>query len=300
MLLVDRFGRPLTKLRISITNRCNYDCIFCHKEGLIEEDSPEASPREIASLVSYFADLGVSDVKITGGEPLIRGDLEEITLGISQIDGIEEVSMTTNASMLEGRAEGLREAGLTRLNVNLPTTDATVYEALTRARLQPAISGALSAERAGIWPIKLNMLLIRGYNDEHFGRVFRFAREHGFMLQVIELEPRGRASHGDFFERHHVDLSRVKRFLDGEAVKKESRGFQKRTVYHFYDGFRVEIVDPLTNMGFCKSCTRMRVTPDLRLKPCFMRDDNLVTVDSTLSNLGQAILRANRWREPYF
>ena len=300
MYLLDRFGRPLTKLRISVTDRCNLRCIFCHMEGMTHAASYEATPDEIATVVKAFAEYGVDDVKITGGEPLLRDDICEIVSRISEVDGIRDISITTNATLLEDLAYDLKKNGLKRINVNLPTLDPEVYRKITGGDVRRVYNGILRAKEAGIWPIKINMLLLKGFNEE-IDEMLDFVFKNGLILQLIELEPLGRAADEEFFRKYHVGLSRFKERLEKMAEKKEIRSFQKRTVYYLRGG-KVEVVDPLENTSFCLNCTRMRVTPDLKLKPCLMRDDNLVEIGRpvTLERVKMAILEANRRRKPYF
>lgn len=299
MLLLDGYGRPLKRVRISVTSRCNLRCTFCHGEGL-EDSSREASPREIATVVEILCGLGARDVKITGGEPLIRDDLEEIVGRISQIKGIGDIALTTNGTLLGDRAEALREEGLMRVNINFPTMNPRIYRDLTGSNWEELYRGVMAAKEAGLKPIKLNFPLLKDLNEGELKDFFHFSWENGFIPQVIELEPQGRGR--NIFQDLHQDLGGVKSMLEKEAEDKIMRELQNRTIYSFGDDRYVEVVDPLENTEFCSRCNRIRVTPDLRLKPCLMRNDNLVEIGdvSSRSSILKAVIEASRRRIPYF
>jgi len=301
MFLIDRFGRPLTKLRISVTDKCNLKCFYCHEEGL-EKSQYEALPEEFELLVRIFSKFGINSVKLTGGEPLVRNDIVEIVHRISCVKWIKDLSITTNGQLLSEYARDLKKNGLNRVNINLPTIDREKYRKITGGgNVEKVIEGTMEAKNAGLYPIKLNMVLLKGINEEDVEDMINFSIKNGFILQIIELEPLGKAADKDFFEKYHVSLLKVKEQLRKKAVKIETRSFQKRTVYYMKKGI-IEIVDPLENTDFCFHCTRIRVTPDLKLKPCLMRNDNLVQIKRPLTEetIREAILEANRRREPYF
>ncbi|MFQ5950620.1 MAG: GTP 3',8-cyclase MoaA [Candidatus Geothermarchaeales archaeon] len=310
MLLLDRFARPLKKVRVSVTSRCNIRCVYCHAEGLGDtfegairgRSFDEASPREFAALVARFARLGVREVKITGGEPTIRQDLEEIILRMSQIDGIDEVSLVTNGTMLYGRASDLKDAGLSRVNVNFPTVNPKAYRELTGFEIDAAMRGLRAAKEAGLHPIKLNVLILRGFNETRaeFERLLRFAADNGFVPQVLELEAQGWGD--DVFDKYHTSLDGFHTYLDSRAIRKRRRSMHKRIIYELPGGLRVEMVDPWGNSEFCSNCSRVRIAPDLQLKSCLLRTDNWVPSPHLYSESETrwAILEVNRRREPYF
>ncbi len=298
----DRFGRPVRSLRVSVTGECNLRCFYCHREGR-EGGGRRMSAEEIGRVVEVASSLGMGKVKLTGGEPLMRPDLEEVVREVSA--HAEEVSMVTNGVGLAERAEGLAGAGLRRVNVSLDTLDPQKYARLTGVgALDKALRGIEAAVDAGLTPVKLNMLLLRGVNEEEVEGMMGFARERGLKLQLLELirlpgdPPR-------IYESFHLDPSEVERRLRERGrevrVRKE---LHARRVYEV-DGVEVEVVRPMHNSEFCLHCTRLRLTHDGYLKPCLMRNDGLVDVLSPLrggreEGVRRAFELAVERREPYF
>ena len=304
--LTDRYGRPVNQLRISVTDRCNLKCLYCHEEGYRSFPSNELSPSQIRRLVEAAAQLGVEKIKLTGGEPLLREDLTQIVEEIAGVEGIVEVSLTTNGVLLAGMAWKLRKAGLSRVNVSLPSLREHVYERITGKPLLPKVlEGIAEAERVGLTPVKLNMVVLRGLNEEDIKLAASFIEGRNLILQLIELERAGLGS--EVYSRYYLSLDRFEEKLKKEACKVEVRPLHNRKVYHLRDGrIRIELVRPFHNSEFCANCKRLRVTADGKLKPCLMRNDNLVDVAPLLHNpspieeLKEAIRRAVMLREPYY
>ncbi|MGA3192567.1 MAG: GTP 3',8-cyclase MoaA [Candidatus Bathyarchaeia archaeon] len=306
MVLKDEYGRPLLNLRIAVTKRCDLNCSYCHGEG---DQSPgeichgEMMSEEIVRIVRVAAKLGISKVKLTGGEPLMRKDLVEIVRGIASTPGLTDLSMTSNGTLLASVAEELHSGGLNRVNISLPTLDADVYHKLTGGRVQNALAGVRAAVNAGLCPVKLNMLILKGANDASVPEMIRFAERTGAILQLIELEPMNMSS--EFYSMYHKSLEAYEAVLKENAVKVESRPYMhNRRVYHLPSS-RVEVVHPIENTEFCLHCTRLRVTSDGKLKPCLMRNDNLVDVLTPLrkgagdEQLAELFRQANQKRQPY-
>jgi cyclic pyranopterin phosphate synthase len=278
MVLVDSYGRPLLNLRIVLTKPCNLHCSFCHAEGedRLAEGSTEMTTDEVVRIARIAVKLGISRIKLTGGEPLMRKDILQIVRGISSIKGLEELSMTTNGTLLEPLAWKLRANGLSRVNINLPTVDGETYCKLTGGRLENVLRGVKAAVEAGLNPVKLNMLILKGVNDSHLPEMMDFARETGAVLQLIELEPVNISR--EYYEAYHKPLDEYEEMLRQKALKVEVRRYmQNRRVYYLPD-LKVEVVHPIENTEFCMHCTRLRVTSDGKLKPCLMRSDNMVDV----------------------
>ena len=300
--LVDPHGRPINSLRISLTQRCNFNCFFCHQEG---EHSPgdELTAEEIEAAVSVAAELGITKVKLTGGEPLLRDDVVEIVRRISPY--VEEVSMTTNASLLEEKACSLKEAGLRRVNVSLHTLNPDGFKAITGCSDEDLVRrGVEAALRCGLHPVKLNMVVMKGVNSDEIPEMIRFSRETGTVLQLIEFQELENGA--KYYEKYHYDLKPVEAELENEAIRVEERELHRRRVYHLGDGAQVEVVRPMHNSRFCAYCTRLRLTSDGRLKPCLMRDDNLVPFVELVrageprERLVEAFREAVARREPYW
>jgi cyclic pyranopterin phosphate synthase len=258
---------------------------------------------EIVRIVRIAVGLGVSKVKLTGGEPLMRKDIVEIVKGIAALPGLMDLSMTTNGTMLAHLAEELHANGLRRVNVSLPTLDGEVYDKLCSGRLEHVLEGVEAAVKAGLCPVKLNMLILKNTNDYAVPEMIEFARETGTILQLIELEPIN-ISEG-YYAASHRPLDEYEDMLGQKAVKVETRKYmQNRRIYYLPD-VKVEIVHPIENSEFCKNCTRLRVTSDGKLKPCLMRNDNIFDIitlmrkGATDQELTQAFKLANQTREPY-
>jgi cyclic pyranopterin phosphate synthase len=306
MVLVDSYGRPLLNLRIVLTKPCNLHCSFCHAEGedKLAEGSIEMTTEEVVRIARIAVKLGISRIKLTGGEPLMRKDILQIVRGISSIKGLEELSMTTNGTLLEPLAWKLRANGLSRVNINLPTVDGETYCKLTGGRLENVLRGVKAAVEAGLNPVKLNMLILKGVNDSHLPEMMDFARETGAVLQLIELEPVNISR--EYYEAYHKPLGEYEEMLRQKALKVEVRRYmQNRRVYYLPD-LKVEVVHPIENTEFCMHCTRLRVTSDGKLKPCLMRSDNMVDVltpmrrgasDEEIESLFRLV---NQLRAPYF
>jgi cyclic pyranopterin phosphate synthase len=305
MVLKDNYGRPLLNLRIALTRPCNLHCSFCHAEGedKFAENHVEMTADEVVRIAKVAVRLGVSRIKLTGGEPLLRKDIVQIVRGIASIPGLEELSMTTNGTLLEPLARELRANGLKRVNINLPTIDGEIYCKLTGGRLENVLDGVKAAVEAGLNPVKLNMLVLRGVNDFQVAEMIDFAREVGAVLQLIELEPINISR--EYYATYHKPLGEYEEMLNQKAVKVETRKhMQNRRIFHLQD-VKVEVVHPIENTDFCWHCTRLRVTSDGKLKPCLMRNDNTVDILTPMRNgatdkeLVELFKLANQRRQPY-
>jgi len=273
------------------------------EEKLAEGIAAEMGVDEIVRVVRIAVGLGVSKVKLTGGEPLVRKDVLEIVRGIAAIPGLQDLSMTTNGTMLAPLAEELHANGLKRVNINLPTLNEEVYDKLTGGKLEDVLEGVKAAVKVGLYPVKLNMLILKGVNDRHVPEMIDFARETGTILQLIELEPINVSD--AYYSAHHKLLDEYEFMLRQKALEIETRHYmQNRRIYHLPDA-TVEIVHPIENTEFCMHCTRLRVTSDGKLKPCLMRNDNLVDVLTPMRNgandqeLIDLFKLANQKRQPY-
>jgi cyclic pyranopterin phosphate synthase len=306
MVLKDNCGRPLLNLRISITQRCNLRCDYCHREGegcCAGGTTQEMTVDEITRLSRIAISLDIARVKLTGGEPLMRKDLCGIVKGIATTPGLKDLSMTTNGALLGFQAQELRACGLRRVNISLPTLNAETYHKLTDGRIENALEGVKAAVAAGLYPVKLNMVILNGINVDAVPDMMNFARQTGTILQLIELDPVNVNS--NYFSVYHKFLDEHEEMLRQKAVKVETRRFMhNRHIYHLPD-VTVEVVHPTENGEFCAHCTRLRVTSDGKLKTCLMRNDNLVDILTPMrrgasdEELKALFMRANQMREPY-
>ncbi len=303
-MILDEYGRPVLNLRISVTQRCNLRCPYCHREGEVANPSTEMTKDEIVRIVRVAVGLGISRVKLTGGEPLLRSDILDTVKDIAGLKGLRDLSMTTNGTSLASRAKGLREGGLNRVNISIPSLDAETYGALMGGNLRNVLRGIRAAVDAELFPVKLNMLILRNVNNHEIPKMISFAERTGTILQLIELEPLNISA--SYYERYHYALDAVEKELKKQARRVATReDMQNRRVY-FLPRVKVEIVPPIENTEFCAFCTRLRVTSDGWLKPCLMRNDNLVNVLTPLRNgaddqeLKRLFLEAVKKREPYY
>ena len=274
MALTDAWGRAVTDLRISVTKRCNFSCVYCHDEGLgpvARPGSPhgeELTVAEVERLVAVGREFGVRSVKFTGGEPLIRDDLEQIVE--RAVLQVPDISLTTNGSHLAGRAEALRDAGLKRVNVSIDSTDPEQFRAIRHGALAPVLEGVREALRVGLTPVKLNMVVFRP-TVATIPKMIEYVGGHeGLKLQLIQFMPE-LVQH----ERFAVDLEEVRRWLEDHASRVLVREMHHRHIYLF-DRTEVELVDPVRNPEFCANCHRIRVTHRGELKGCLNRNDDLI------------------------
>jgi cyclic pyranopterin phosphate synthase len=262
------------------------------------------SVEEIVRIVRIAISLGISRVKLTGGEPLLRKEIVEIVRGISGLEGLTDLSMTTNGTHLKGLAKDLKAAGLGRVNVSLPTLDPDVYNNLMGGDLEDALDGVRAAVEAGLHPVKLNMLVLKNVNDGEIEGMIQFAAQTGTILQMIELEPINLSK--AYYMRHHLGLDEIEKKLAKLASETRIRKYmQKRRVF-ILPKVKVELIRPIENTEFCANCTRIRVTSDGKVKPCLMRKDNLVDLLTPMRNgaddkkLTEIFIEAVKRREPYY
>ncbi|HII81064.1 MAG TPA: GTP 3',8-cyclase MoaA [Methanosarcina sp.] len=301
-ILVDPYGRKVTGLRISITDRCNLSCMYCHNEGAdccsCGPRGYEMSPELICGIVREAAKFGVRKVKFSGGEPLFRKDFEDI---LACLPPLKEVSATTNGILLEKRAKTLKAAGLDRVNVSLDTLDPKKYEEITGAppgTLEKVIRGINSAVEAELTPVKLNMVLLKGINENEIDAMMDFIRpyEGKVILQLIELmniDPE--------LSKYTIDSKALEKNLEERASEVRVRHLHHRKKY-VIDGVEVEFVRPMDNSEFCAHCSRLRVTADGKLKPCLLVHDNLVDVGEARSpeEIEKLLMLAVSRRKPYY
>ena len=290
-MLTDTFGRAATNLRMSVTQRCNLSCIYCHAEG---ERSPEAEiPLEdIREILRVAAKLGMRSVKFTGGEPLIRDDILEIVRAVPP--GLES-SMTTNGILLARYARDLKDAGLSRINVSLDSLDPECYRDITgRNRLSEVLEGIEAGLDAGLTPIKLNMVVLKGVNEDEVEAFLAYVRgNRDLILQLIELMDIGSCT-------SHAEINRLEQDLESRSKIILTRRMHHRRKY-CVDGAEVEVVRPRHNTEFCAFCNRLRVTSDGKLKPCLLRSDNLIDIRGKRGEVLEAAFReAVRVRAPFY
>jgi cyclic pyranopterin phosphate synthase len=291
MTLKDSFNRPVSNLRVSLTPKCNLSCIYCHREG---ENIPAGplSAAEIAEVLRVAAGFGIRSIKFTGGEPMLRPDLLEI---IRSVPAGMESSMTTNGTLLAGIATDLKRAGLRRVNVSIDSLSPATYKKITGTdRLSDVLEGIDAAVAAGLTPVKLNMVVLKGINDQEIDDFLMYVRgNRDLVLQLIELMNFNDCD-------HHGDLNGLETSLALRSKQIVTRRMHHRKKYCL-DGAEVEVVRPLHNTEFCAYCNRLRLTSDGKLKPCLLRTDNHIDIrGKSGKELEDLFVEAVRRREPFF
>jgi len=304
-MIKDPYGRPLDNLRVSVTQRCNLRCFYCHREGETQPTYTEMTPEEIERVTRIAASLEIGKVKLTGGEPLLREDIVEIVDRLSHTPRVREVAMTTNGIPLRSLAKPLKDAGLVRVNVSLGTLDSDVYRAIAGVdAVSQILEGIREAGRVGLSPIKVNMVVLKGLNENHLQGMIDFTRENGLILQIIEFESPD--PEDKYYRKYHLDLAEIEKKLKEKAERVVVREMQERKKYFLRGGGEVEVVRPMHNTTFCGNCNRLRVTSDGKFKPCLFRQDNLVDFLTPMRNgatdgeIKALLLEAVKRRRPYF
>jgi len=277
MPLSDAQGRSITYLRLSLTDRCNFRCSYCAPLGAEHHEDPLSLP-EVARLVTIFAGLGVRRVRLTGGEPTLRRDLVHIVAAVGATPGIEEIALTTNGQALAELAAPLRQAGVSRVNVSLDTLDPERLHRLSgrAASLDRILAGIRAAGQAGFASIKLNVVVVRGVNDDELGDLARFGWSAGAVVRFIELMP--------FGEGAPVPMAEVKERLEAQGIRltpDASRGWGP--AYHMRGASEVGGAPASGLLGFigamtenfCEGCNRVRVAADGSLRACLGGRDRL-------------------------
>lgn len=274
--LIDRFARAHTYLRVSVTDRCNYRCTYC-----LPAEGVQWMPRdrvlsleEIARVVRVFARLGVERVRLPGGEPTVRRGIEELVAMIAGIDGIEDVAMTTNGHLFAPRARAFAEAGLKRVNISIDTLDPARFAEITRGGDLSRVLAAIEAAReAGLGPVKLNTVVVRGVNDHEVPRIVRyFERWPDVIVRFIEYMP----FDGNESRKLHVPVAEIRAAIfERYAIEPAERvaGSGPAVNWRLRDtGQIVGFISPITE-HFCERCNRLRLQADGHLRTCLSRDD---------------------------
>ncbi len=275
--LRDRFGRDIRYLRISVTDKCDLRCNYCMPKGFRDFTEPAAwlTYPEILRLTRIFAALGTRRVRITGGEPLTRKGLPQLIAGIRAIERVEDISLSTNGTLLAPVAADLQAAGLNRLNVSLDSLDRACWAGITGADKLPHVLAGLEAARAaGLGPVKVNMVLLKGVNEHEIPAVVRYCFEHGYILRLIEEMPMGQTGS----VRGMATLETIRQQLVSEfglvPVTRELGGGPAR-YWETPDGHNsLGFITPMSQ-HFCASCNRVRLASDGRLYLCLGQEHSV-------------------------
>jgi len=276
--LQDTFDRKLNYLRISVTDRCNMRCDYCRPAA----DAYQAEPRshilqfeEIERIVQVAASLGVNKIRITGGEPLVRKDLPKLIEKIAAIDGITDLAMTSNATYLAKHAQALKDAGLHRINISLDTLNPLRFKALTGSELQPVLDGIQAVKDVGLFPMKLNTVLMNGINEDEVASLIDFAVEVGATIRFIELMP---MKQGMDWDKHYIPISDILAQEEVQArvdISPMPTGNTAARYLPLKSGKgEVGFIMPMSDR-FCEGCNRLRLTSDGGLRSCLPEDKHM-------------------------
>jgi cyclic pyranopterin phosphate synthase len=285
MFLTDKFGRRISDLRISITDRCNYKCVYCRSGN----DGPQFAEMSIADylrIARVFVGLGITKVRLTGGEPLLRNGLVEMVSKLARMSTLEgaplDIAITTNGHLLEDLAQPLADAGLSRVTVSMDAVDPVRFARITRVPngYEQVLAGVRAAQCAGLNPVKINCVLLRGFNDDQVTAFGRFARDEGVVVRFIEFMPleEDRVWSPEIVVKLDEILQRMAKFMPLREVPRAPSETARR--YVFEDGVgEIGIVAPVSH-PFCGHCSRVRVTSDGKIRTCLfsVREHNLAAL----------------------
>ncbi|MDP2326252.1 MAG: GTP 3',8-cyclase MoaA [Gammaproteobacteria bacterium] len=269
--LIDPFGRRIEYVRLSVTDRCNLRCSYCLPKGFTGFEEPDEwlTFDEVERVIGAFARLGVTRVRLTGGEPLVRRGLPDLAARLSKLAGIDDLSLSTNAILLANKAEVLREAGVRRVNVSLDTLRAGRFAEITGGgHLDKVLDGLMAAKHAGLVPLKINMVALKGVNDDEFEDMVEFCLVHGFSLRFIEIMPVGDT--GRTATRYYLDLQGVKQRLAKRfdlIPGVMPGGGPARYMRIKGTPLSIGFITPISQ-HFCATCNRVRLSADGTLHLC--------------------------------
>ena len=269
--MIDSYGRKINYLRVSVTKRCNLNCSYCG--ACNEKDDTELTAQQIEKIVKAFAECGITKVRLTGGEPLVRKDICDIAERISRIDGIKKLALTTNGIRLKELAKPLKQAGVTAINISLDTTDEKQYRQLTGYDgLSRVFEGIDECEGVGLSPIRLNAVLIRGQNGSEAESLISIAKDRKIDVRFIELMPFSDEGENERLVIKGEEILRQFPFL--KPVNSDKTDFEKSVAkYYEADGFkgRIGFITPISDK-FCSECNRIRLLSDGKVKACLGND----------------------------
>ena len=271
-MLADSYKRPVKDLRISVTDRCNFRCTYCMPQDEYEWINKKEilTFEEITRLANLFVGLGVEKIRLTGGEPLVRKDLDQLVAKLSAIPRLEDICLTTNGSLLAEQIQALKAAGLKRVNVSIDTLDSEKFKRMTkRGDLAKVLEGIFAAKKHGLKPIKLNAVVERGVNDDDIIPLVEFCREHGFAMRFIEYMDVGNAN--NWTSDKLVSKKEILEAIGARYPLREigrDQGSAPSVDYEFVDGSGdIGVIASVTE-PFCASCTRARLTADGKIVTC--------------------------------
>ena len=286
----DTFKREIDYLRISVTDRCNLRCLYCMPDGIDKKSHDEIlRDEEIISVVKESVKIGITKIRITGGEPLVRNGIYELIKKISEIEGIKEITITTNATLLKGNVKKLKEAGITRVNFSLDTLDSEKFKFITNSKLTLDFGNLIEELILNeLLPIKINAVLLRGFNDNEIPDFISLADKYDISIRLIELMPVGHLSFD--YDKYYISKDEVlDKYPELIFVRKDSV-----SEYYRVEGKKglIGFINPISHK-FCAQCNRIRLTADGHLKPCLHNNNEIpiknIASSELLSKLKEAI-----------
>lgn len=273
--LIDSFGRTIEYVRLSVTDRCDLRCTYCLPEGFHGFEEPEhwLSFDEIERVIRAFGELGTRRVRITGGEPLVRKNLPDLAARLNRLPGIDDLSLSTNATRLSRYAHDLKASGIRRINVSLDSLNPATFKEITKGKLDKVIGGLMAAKDAGFAPVKINMVVMNGINDHEVEDMVQFCLEHNFTLRFIETMPMGdtgRQAGNRFVSLQTVRQRLEKRFELTPATMQG--GGPARYFKVGNSDMRIGFITPMSQ-HFCETCNRVRLAADGTLYLCLGQED---------------------------
>ena len=292
--LTDKYGRNIEYLRLSVTDRCDLRCSYCMPEGFKDFGTPEdwLSFDEIERVIRVFGELGTKRIRITGGEPLVRRNLPELAARLSALPGIEDLSLSSNATRMQKQALPLKKAGISRINISLDTLREERFKNITGGgKLEKVINGLLAAKEAGFHPVKINMVVMRGVNDDEVEDMVQFCIEHDFTLRFIETMPMGNT--GREASNQYIPLSEIhERLAKKYNLVKANMNGGGPARYVRVEGteLRIGYITPMSQ-HFCDTCNRVRLSHDGTLYLCLGQNDSYPLRDLMRSGISDDELK---------
>ncbi len=290
----DSYGRTIDYLRIAVTEACNFRCLYCAPNGYTEPTHSPLSVDEIVRVVRAAVALGVTKIRLTGGEPLLRRDIVEIVRALAGVEGVRDLAMTTNGFLLARLARELADAGLRRVNISLDTLRRERFARIVGVDAFDAVwSGILAAEEAGLAPLKLNMVAMRDINDDEFSDFARLTLAHAWHVRFIELMPVGvSAAAREFFARHFIPANELIARLPELARSDSPQGNGPARTFRLPDArATIGFITPASE-HFCNACNRLRVTARGALCTCLFAERGTDVRGALCEGVSQAALQA--------
>ena len=275
--LIDQFGRSIDYVRVSVTDRCDLRCTYCMPKRFHDFHEPEdwLSFDELERVVASFVRMGTRRIRLTGGEPLVRKNIPQLAERLKRLPGLEDLSLSTNCTRMDKHAEALKKSGIDRINASLDSLNPDTFKQLTGGKLQKVIDGLMAAKDAGLNPVKINMVVMKGINDHEVESMVDFCIEHGFTLRFIETMPVGES--GKSATENYMDLQIIKARLAKSfdlIPGMMPGGGPARYMQVAGTDINIGFITPMSQ-HFCDTCNRVRLSVDGTIYTCLGQEHNL-------------------------